>query len=351
LVLDSRPLCLDIIVPVYNEESTLPELFAQLEGVLDGIENLDWRVILVDDGSRDASADIILARADADPRYGLVSLSRNFGQQAAISAGLDHTDADVVVVMDCDLQDPPQLIPDMIAKWREGFEVVYAIRRSRRESSFKRAGYRIFYRLMQRISKTPIPLDSGDFCLMSRRVVQHLQRLPERNRFIRGLRAWIGFRQTGVEYDRPARVAGASKYSYRRLMRLAMSGFIGFSNLPLQVATWLGFMASALAMALFAWVLITTFSGVEAPTGWASTIAVVLLMSGVQLMILGVIGEYLGNVNDEVRGRPTYLVDRCLNAGPRPLTSQQTAAPQPKVEVTVMPIARSRPPSTPASMR
>lgn len=301
-----------ILIPIFNEQENLPMLFDRLTKACDSLPGIHWRVIFINDGSSDDSQELILAHRKIDARWGLISLSRNFGHQAAVSAGIDHANADAVVVMDADLQDPPELLGQMISRWREGFDVVYAVRRTRQEGLLLRMAYRSFYRLLRSISKVNIPPDAGDFCLMDRKVVRQISRLPERNRFVRGLRAWVGFKQTPLEYDRPERFAGTSKYSIRKLVRLAMSGFLGFSMLPLRLATWAGIASALLALCLILVVVICWVANVHRvrdTIGWSSTVAIILFMSGVQLMILGVIGEYLGLVADEARRRPTYVVD------------------------------------------
>jgi polyisoprenyl-phosphate glycosyltransferase len=301
---------LAIVIPVYNEQENLAELHDRLLRVCSSIPGLDWQVIFVNDGSSDKTASLILERHQLDVRFTLVDLSRNFGHQAAISAGLAHADADATVVMDADLQDPPELIPQFLERWREGYEVDYAVRRRRKESMLKRAAYAGFYRLMRLIAKIDIPLDAGDFCLMDRRVVEVLVGLPECNRFIRGLRSWIGFRQAGVEYDRAERFAGTTKYSMRKLVRLALSGFIGFSSMPLRLAAWLGFAAASLGLVLGIWTVLVKLLKENVPIGWSSNTAIVLFLGGTQLLMLGIFGEYLGNVYDEVRNRPVFIVRR-----------------------------------------
>jgi dolichol-phosphate mannosyltransferase len=267
-----------------------------------------FEVLLVDDGSRDATPRLIDALHDQDPRVVVVRLSRNFGHQAAISAGLEHARGQAVVVMDGDLQDPPELIPQFLHLWRRGNDVVYSVRRRRRESLLKRLGYRTFYRVLALISEMDIPLDSGDFCLMDRRVVDTLNRLPERCRFVRGLRSFLGYRQVGLVYDRPAREAGRPKYTLRMLSGLAIDGLVSFSGSPLRMVTYLGLAAAGLAMVMTAWVLNDAIRNQTAPRGWASTMVVVLFMGALQLLSQGVQGEYLRLIFLESKQRPTYLV-------------------------------------------
>jgi glycosyltransferase involved in cell wall biosynthesis len=299
---------ISIVIPIYNEQENLRELVDRLKKTLDAAENLDWQVVFINDGSRDRSVPMILEMRQAEPRLTLVDLSRNFGHQAALTAGLCHADGDVVVMMDADLQDPPELIPGFLEKWREGYEVVYAVRRRRQAAVLKKIAYSTFYRLNRMIAKIDLPLDSGDFCLMDRCVVDALCALPEYNRFLRGLRSWVGFRQTSYEYDRPDRFAGTTKYSLWKLIDLALSGFLGFSTVPLRLAIWLGLASGAVGFVLMIWAVGTRLLGVPSPAGWASTIAVILFLGGVQLLVFGVLGEYLGNVQDEVRRRPVFIV-------------------------------------------
>jgi len=318
-----------VVIPVFNEEENVQELITRLLRVFDSVPEIAGQVVFVNDGSRDGTVDLIVERCRNEPRIALIDLSRNFGHQAALSAGLAHADGDAVVTMDADLQDPPELIPDLMARWRQGYEVVYAVRRRRKEAVLKRLAYSMFYRLQRAIAKIDLPLDAGDFCLMDRRVVEVVVSLPEYNRFLRGLRGWVGFRQTGLEYDRPARFAGETKYSWSKLLSLAVSGFVGFSTLPLRAAVWLGLLASAFGLILMVWVVATKVFQLYAPRGWASMIAVVLFLGGVQLLVLGVMGEYLGNVYDEVRRRPVFVVRRLIgfdrDRAPTVISDRQTA--------------------------
>jgi dolichol-phosphate mannosyltransferase len=301
-----------IVIPVFNESAVLPELFRRLKVVCDMLVDFDWQVIFVDDGSTDATQALVSAQNKCDRRFALVALSRNFGHQAAISAGLDHARGDAVVTMDADLQDPPELIAQFLDRWKEGYQIVYAVRKTRKEGPVLRLAYAGFYRLMRFLARIEIPLDAGDFCLMDAQVVREISALPERNRFLRGLRAWVGFKQTGQFYDRPARFAGETKYSWFKLLHLAVSGLVAFSDIPLRLATWLGFAASMCGFALLIWVFATRYAGLVGPHGWTSLIAVVLFMSGIQLLILGIIGEYLAVIDREVRHRPVYIVGRRL---------------------------------------
>jgi dolichol-phosphate mannosyltransferase len=298
---------LSVVVPLLDEAEALRALHARLKAVLDDLGSTH-ELIYVDDGSRDATPAILDDLAAADPSVAVLTLSRNFGHQAAVSAGLDHARGRAVVVMDGDGQDPPEVIPELVARWREGFDVVYAVRRNRKEAPLKRLGYFAFYRLLRAIGEIEIPPDSGDFGLMDRKVVAALAALPERARFVRGLRTFVGFRQVGLEYDRPARVSGTPKYTLRKLAGLALDGMVSFSSAPLRLVTRLGLAAATLALGLLAWVLHDAFVNGSAPRGWASTIVVVLFMGSIQLVSLGIIGEYVRLIFTESKGRPTYVV-------------------------------------------
>lgn len=307
-----------IIAPVYNEEPVLPELYRRISAIMDATGE-SWELLLVDDGSRDRSAEIIASLHAQDGRVKGISFSRNFGFQEAVTAGLDYALGDAVVLTDADLQDPPEVIPQMIAKWREGYDVVYGVRESREgETWFKLVTAKLFYRIIHRITSVNIPLDTGDFRLMDRRVVDALRQMRERNRFLRGMVPWVGYRQTGVYFKRAPRFAGEAKYSsFRRMFKFAMNAITSFSYLPLQLATYLGFTIAAIsALAIVAVILLRMFSPHEL-TGQATTLVAVLFLGGVQLICLGIIGEYLGRIYDEVKGRPLYLIDRTWGINPR----------------------------------
>lgn len=302
---------ISVVIPVYNEEETLELLIDRLVAALDPLGE-PFEVIFVDDGSSDRSRDILRDRHDSDSRIKYLGLSRNFGHQVAISCGIDFADGRGVIVMDGDLQDPPEILPDLIARWREGYDVVYAVRRQRRESFFKRVAYRSFYRLLASVSYLDIPLDSGDFSLMDRRVVDLLKRMPERNRFVRGLRTWVGLRQTGFEYARGARHAGRSKYTLTKLVRLAFDGLVSYSFVPLRAVSNLGLIVSVSALVYMLYLLSARLFGGQVIQGWTSTVVIVLFLGGVQLLSLGIIGEYVGRVFDEVKRRPQYVVSDAL---------------------------------------
>jgi polyisoprenyl-phosphate glycosyltransferase len=298
-----------IIAPIYNESQSLPELYRRIKDVLDAV-NEAWELVLVDDGSTDGSTDIIRQLAAADKRARPVIFARNFGHQLAVTAGLDYSRGQAIVIIDADLQDPPEVISEMIKKWREGYEVVYAVRSEREgESWFKLATASIFYRLIYRITDVKIPLDTGDFRLMDRKVVDVLNQMRERHRFLRGMSVWVGFKQTGVEYRRAARYAGQTKYPFKKMFKFAWDAVTSFSYLPLQVATYLGFICagiSILAIPIVAFMRIT--GSQEAFAGQATTLIAVLFLGGVQLISLGILGEYIGRLYDEARGRPLYIV-------------------------------------------
>ena len=307
LTMAARSPAISVVVPLFNEEENVLELHARLERTLRSL-NLTYEILFIDDGSRDRTAAILAGLRETNPHVATIQLSRNFGHQAAVTAGIDHGRGQAVVVMDGDLQDPPEVIPQFVAKWREGNEVVYAVRRNRKEGILKRAAYAAFYRTLNAISDLDIPLDSGDFCLMDRRVVDVLKHLPERMRFVRGLRSFVGFRQIGVEYDRPARAAGRPKYTFRNLVGLALDGLVSFSSYPLRLVARLGLATILIAIILLIWALSDAFFHRTAPPGWASTAVVVLVMGAVQLFGIAILGEYLRLIFLEVKGRPTYIV-------------------------------------------
>ncbi|MFN3842036.1 MAG: glycosyltransferase family 2 protein [Rehaibacterium terrae] len=298
-----------IVVPAFNEAQALPALQARIAAVIDTLD-LDGRVLYVDDGSRDDTWQVMTALAEADPRVSAIRLSRNFGKELALTAGLDHADADAVVVLDADGQDPPELIPAFVAKWREGFDVVYGTRLARDgESWLKKLTAAAFYRVMARLSSTPVPRDTGDFRLLSRRALDALGKLRERHRFMKGLFAWVGFRQCAIPYHRQARLAGRSKFSYWRLWNFALEGITSFSTVPLRVATYVGLLTSLLAFAFGVWIVLKTLLWGDPVAGYPSLMVVILFLGGIQLMALGILGEYLGRLYDEAKQRPLYLVD------------------------------------------
>jgi dolichol-phosphate mannosyltransferase len=297
-----------IVAPVYNEAQTLSELYQRIRDVMERTGDT-WELVLVDDGSVDGSGDTILAMAKTDPRIRPVVFARNFGHQIAVTAGLDYSRGQAVVIIDSDLQDPPEVILQMIEKWREGYEVVYGVRTDREgESWFKLVTASLFYRLIYRITDVKIPLDTGDFRLLDRKVVDVMNQMRERHRFLRGMSSWIGFRQTGVEYRRAARFAGETKYPLRKMMRFASDAITGFSYLPLQMATYLGFISAGISILAIPVVIYLRASGSGAFFGQATTLIAVLFLGGIQLISLGILGEYLGRLYDQAKGRPLYIV-------------------------------------------
>lgn len=299
---------LTVVIAAYNEEASLPLLHPRISAVLDGID-LDARVLYVDDGSRDRTWALLEEIAARDRRVALLRLSRNFGKELALTAGLDQADGDAVVVLDADGQDPPELLPEFVSRWRAGADVVYGRRKSRRgESWFKRATAHAFYRVINRLSATDIPADTGDFRLISRRVLQALRAMRERQRFMKGLFAWVGYPQVALDYERAPRLAGHSKFNYWRLWNFALEGITGFSTAPLRVATYIGLASAMVAFGFGAWIVAKTLLWGDPVQGWPTMMSVVLFLGGVQLMALGVIGEYLGRLFLESKQRPLYLV-------------------------------------------
>ncbi|MEO7203189.1 MAG: glycosyltransferase family 2 protein [Candidatus Tumulicola sp.] len=305
---------LSVVVPMYNEAGNVPTLLERIVENVDGIEGAPtYEILVVDDGSTDGTADAVREELRRRPNVALIRLSRNFGHQLAATAGIELAAGDAIVLMDGDLQDPPELIAQFFARWREGYDVVYAVRRTRKgESPFKLFTAGLFYRTIKRLTKVSIPVDTGDFRLMSRRVVEALRRLPERHRFLRGMVSWVGYRQTGVEYDRDERSWGATKYPIPTMLRFAIDGITSFSDIPLRFASYFGFSVSAIAFVYALVVVVAKLLRIYPPgytPGWASTIVAVVFLGGVQLISLGILGEYLGRIYDEVKGRPLYLID------------------------------------------
>ena len=297
-----------VIAPIYNENESLRELYRRVTAVMDTLET-PWELVLVDDGSEDGSTDIIRELASNDDKVRPVIFARNFGHQIAVTAGLDYSRGKAVIIIDADLQDPPEVILELITKWREGYQVVYAVRSEREgESWFKKITAAIFYRAIYRITDVKIPLDTGDFRLMDRKVVDIFNQMRERRRFLRGMSSWIGFRQIGVHYKREERYAGVTKYPFRKMLQLALNAITGFSYFPLQLATYLGFVAAGVSILAIPFVIITRLAGSQAFLGQATALIAVLFLGGVQLISLGILGEYLGRVYDEVKGRPLYIV-------------------------------------------
>jgi polyisoprenyl-phosphate glycosyltransferase len=304
-----------VVIPVFNEHAVLPELISRLTAVFNGHPELRWTALLVDDGSRDQSTEIITRAAANDDRFRLIELTRNFGFQCALSAGLAQAvDADAAIALDADLQDPPEIIPKLIAAWREGAQVVRAVRRSRQERGVKRVGFDLFHAVFGWLSDYPIEPNSGTFCLLDQEAVVAFNDLPERNRFFPGLRAWIGFKRADVLYDRQERAAGKPQQTLRKLVRYALDGVFSFSHLPLRLLTYFGLIVAFVGFALGVFYAIRRISGIEtAATGFTTLVTLLLFLGGVQLIGIGVLGEYLGRVYDEVKRRPNYIVKRKVN--------------------------------------
>jgi len=299
---------ISVVVPIYNEQENLPELRRRMTLALDSTGE-DWELILVNDGSRDRSAEMIRQYHLEDPRIKLINLSRNFGHQPAVTAGIHHARGDCVILIDGDLQDPPEVIPEMVQKWKEGHQVVLGERNSRGDASGARGiGFALFYPIFRRISDLPTVPDAGIFGLMDRAVVTEFNKLPERNRFIPGLRAWLGFRQASVFYDRKDRAAGKPKQTLRRLIKYAVDGMLSFSTKPLRAATYLGFVISIFAFGLAVFYFISFFTMHKQVTGFTTTIVSVLFLGGVQLITIGILGEYIGRIYEEIKQRPLYVV-------------------------------------------
>ncbi len=316
LTTEAGPPTFSVVAPVFNEEALIEEFCQRTIAALEPLGE-PFELVLVNDGSRDRSGMILRAIHERDARVRVINFSRNFGHQLAITAGTDYARGRAVIVIDSDLQDPPEVIPELIAKWREGYEVVYAVREEREgETWFKRTTASAFYRLIARITNVELPVDAGDFRLMDRKVVDALNRIREHHRFMRGLSVWVGFRSTGVSYTRHARKAGSTKYPFRKMLKFALDGITSFSYLPLQLATYLGFIVAALSL-IFILVVFVMRLGSPDPQeaafyGQASTLASVLFIGAVQLISLGIIGEYVGRIYDEVKGRPLYIVAEAL---------------------------------------
>lgn len=299
---------ISIVAPNFNESGSLPEFYRRVREVMEVLGE-PWELVLVDDGSTDGTTEMIRELGRQDPHVRPVIFARNFGHQIAVTAGLDYSRGQAVVIMDADLQDPPEVIPDLVAKWREGFEIVYAVRSEREgETWFKLFTAGLFYRLIYRITDVDIPMDTGDFRLLDRKAVTVLNSMREKHRFLRGMSVWVGFRQVGVSYKRAARFAGETKYPLKKMIKFASDAITGFSYFPLQLATYMGFLAAGLSILAIPVVIFTRLAGMQAFLGQATTLIAVLFLGGVQLISLGILGEYIGRLYDEVRDRPLYIV-------------------------------------------
>lgn len=323
----SQPL-LSLVIPCFNEEQVMTETVNRLSKFCNELSELDVELIFVDDGSQDQTLPLLRDAAQLDTRIKVISFSRNFGHQIAVTAGIDAARGDAVVLIDADLQDPPEVIHQMISKWREGYDVVYGTRTKRLgESTFKRSSARSFYRILNKLSDTPIPLDTGDFRLMTRPIVDSLKAMPERDRFVRGMVSWVGFRQTDIAYERAERFAGKSKYPLRKMLKFATDGILSFSTKPLQVSIALGMLAALLAMVgIFYAIGMRIFTDIWVE-GWTALMIAILFLGGVQLICVGILGEYIGRIYNEVKQRPLYVVDEYLGfADHKPASSRSPTA-------------------------
>ena len=310
--MDEKILC-SVVIPAYNEELVVQETYKRLKAVMDSI-NEPYELVFVNDGSKDNTAAILRKLCEADPRVKLVDFSRNFGHQLASTAGMDYSSGETVVLIDADLQDPPELIPEMIKKWREGYEVIYGVRKKRiGETFFKKLTAKLFYRFMKSMTEVDMPLDTGDFRLIDRKVCDALKSANEKNRYIRGLISWLGFKQIGIEYVRDKRFAGETKYPLKKMLKFAFDGITSFSYKPLKLATYFGTFISGISFLYLLVVLYQRLFTDSTVAGWASTLAVSLFFNGIVLIILGIIGEYIGRIYDEVKGRPLYIVRETVN--------------------------------------
>jgi polyisoprenyl-phosphate glycosyltransferase len=308
-----------LAIPVYNEEAIVPELLRRLSAVLDQIPGGPHQIVMVDDGSSDRTFELLEQAAEHDPRLVVVALSRNFGHQTALAAALDHVSGDVTVMLDGDLQDPPEAIPTLLDYYRQGYDVVYVQRVNRKEPWWLRASYYLFYRLIAILSSLQLPLDSGDFGLVSRRVVREIRGMREHHRYVRGLRTWVGYRQIGIPIERSARQAGVTKYTPLKLLKLASDGILAFSIVPLRVAALLGAAATALSILYSVYALYAKF-WLHSPQGFTALVLVITFLSGVNLFFLGILGEYIGRIYEETKGRPHYVIREI--AGNRDLTAR-----------------------------
>jgi dolichol-phosphate mannosyltransferase len=317
---------ISIVIPVFNEIDVIDACYKRLTGVMQSLDTYRYELVFVDDGSHDRTHERLLAFHEQDPHIKIVKFSRNFGHQIAVTAGVDEATGDALVIIDADLQDPPEVIPDMMKKWEEGYDVVYGVRQRRAgESRLKLFTAAAFYRLLRRFTNIEIPLDVGDFRLISARAATQLRRLREKDRFVRGLVSWIGFRQVGIPYERDSRLAGETKYPYRKMFKFAIDGITSFSSLPLKLASWLGYMASFLAFVYLASVFVQRAMG-HTVEGWATIMVAMLFLGGVQLICIGIIGEYIGRIFNETKSRPMYVIESVHQGASRAQAGREQTA-------------------------
>jgi dolichol-phosphate mannosyltransferase len=317
---------ISIVIPVYNEIDVIDACYERLTRVMGSLEGYDYELVFVDDGSHDRTHERLVAFHEQDPHLKVVKFSRNFGHQIAVTAGVDEAVGDAIVIIDADLQDPPEVIPGMVRKWEEGYDVVYGVRKRRTgESRLKLLTAATFYRLLRSFTNIEIPVDVGDFRLISARAAEQLRKLREKDRFVRGLVSWIGFRQIGIPYERDSRFAGETKYPYRKMFKFAIDGITSFSNLPLKVASWLGYMASLLAFVYLVSVFVQRAMGYTVE-GWATIMVALLFLGGVQLICIGIIGEYIGRIFNETKSRPMYVIESVHQTGRHAQSVQQSGA-------------------------
>jgi len=315
---EDKSLLISIVIPAYNEIDVIDTCYQRLSDVMSSLDGYDYELIFVDDGSQDETHSRLVEFQQSDANIKVVKLSRNFGHQIAVTAGVDIATGNAIVIIDADLQDPPEVIPDMITKWQEGYDVVYGVRKRRAgESKFKLFTAAAFYRMLRSFTNIEIPVDVGDFRLISSRAAQELRKLRENDRFIRGLVSWIGYRQIGIPYERDERLAGETKYPYRKMIKFALDGITSFSNLPLRLASWLGYLASFLAFLYLLSVFVQKMMGYTID-GWATIMVAVLFLGGVQLICLGIIGEYIGRIFNETKSRPLYIIESIHTEQNRP---------------------------------
>jgi len=332
---------ISIVVPVFNEESNLQELLRRVKETM-GTIGIPYEIVFVDDGSHDRTVEIISEEMASNDMVRLVQFSRNFGHQVAVTAGLDFAQGDAVVVMDADMQDPPELIPEMISKWSDGYDVVYAVRNKRdHESWFMTSMRSVYYRLLKAVGDVDVPVDAGDFRLIDRQALTALNQLRENNRYVRGLCAWVGFRQVAVPYERPARFAGESKYSFFKLVSLALDGLSGFSNAPLRFVLWVGVIVAVLSFVIAGFALIAKLFTPDVVEGWSSLVLFIGCLSGIQLIALGVMSDYIGRIHNEVKNRPLYVISQLNGFSEPPEVSEKAVICTPRKRLNIKPETRT----------